>query len=72
MTPFRVDIPQVDLDDLRDQLARTRWTRSLPGTGWSRGVPVHWPQGNPGSHFVAMDELLAHAADIRAFFGQLR
>ena len=33
---------------------------------------VHWPQGNPGSHFVAMDEPLAHAADIRAFFKGLR
>ncbi|MEU8257209.1 alpha/beta fold hydrolase [Micromonospora inaquosa] len=33
---------------------------------------VHWPQGNPGRHFVAMDEPLAHAADIRAFFKGLR
>ena len=23
--PFRIDIPQDDLDDLRDRLARTRW-----------------------------------------------
>jgi pimeloyl-ACP methyl ester carboxylesterase len=40
MTPFRIDIPQADLDDLRERLARTRWTRQLPGDGWSRGVPV--------------------------------
>ncbi|MGC5307833.1 epoxide hydrolase family protein [Micromonospora zamorensis] len=53
MTPFRIDIPQSDLDDLSDRLARTRWPRSLPGTGWSRGVPVdylrelteHWASG---------------------------
>ncbi|WP_281898685.1 epoxide hydrolase family protein [Phytohabitans aurantiacus] len=40
MTPFRIDIPQADLDDLRERLARTRWTRQLPGDGWTRGVPV--------------------------------
>ncbi|WP_214416482.1 epoxide hydrolase family protein [Sphaerisporangium fuscum] len=38
--PFRIDIPQTDLDDLHDRLARVRPTRQLPGEGWSRGVPV--------------------------------
>jgi epoxide hydrolase len=38
--PFRVDVPQADLDDLRDRLARTRWPDELPGVGWSRGVPL--------------------------------
>ncbi|MBE1583160.1 epoxide hydrolase family protein [Nonomuraea angiospora] len=38
--PFRIDIPQADLDDLNDRLARTRWSRRLPGEGWSRGVPA--------------------------------
>jgi pimeloyl-ACP methyl ester carboxylesterase len=38
--PFRIDVPQADLDDLRDRLARTRWPSELPGVGWSRGVPV--------------------------------
>ncbi|MGN9908381.1 epoxide hydrolase family protein [Phytohabitans sp. LJ34] len=40
MTPFRIDIPAADLDDLRERLARTRWAGQLPGDGWSRGVPV--------------------------------
>ena len=40
MTPFRIDIPQADLDDLHDRLARTRWTEQLPGEGRQRGVPV--------------------------------
>jgi pimeloyl-ACP methyl ester carboxylesterase len=40
MKPFRIDIPQADLDDLRDRLARTRWPRQLPGDAWRRGVPV--------------------------------
>lgn len=38
--PFRIDIPQADLDDLRLRLARTRWIDDLPGTGWERGVPT--------------------------------
>jgi pimeloyl-ACP methyl ester carboxylesterase len=38
--PFRIDIPQADLDDLRDRLHRTRWPDELPGLGWSRGVPL--------------------------------
>ncbi|MEV0247798.1 epoxide hydrolase family protein [Nocardia sp. NPDC050712] len=37
--PFRIEIPQADLDDLRDRLARTRWIDQAPGTGWERGVP---------------------------------
>ncbi len=42
--PFRVEIPQADLDDLRDRLARTRWPDELPGVGWSRGVPLGYLQ----------------------------
>jgi len=38
--PFRIDVPQSDLNDLRDRLARTRWPDELPGVGWSRGVPM--------------------------------
>jgi pimeloyl-ACP methyl ester carboxylesterase len=38
--PFRIDVPQADLDDLHDRLDRTRWPRELPGVGWERGTPV--------------------------------
>jgi epoxide hydrolase len=38
--PFRIDIPQADLDDLRDRLHRTRWPDELPGVGWAYGVPL--------------------------------
>jgi epoxide hydrolase len=38
--PFRIEVPQADLDDLRERLARTRWPDELPGVGWSRGVPL--------------------------------
>jgi epoxide hydrolase len=38
--PFRIDIPQADVDDLRDRLAQTRWPDELHDVGWSRGVPL--------------------------------
>ena len=38
--PFRVEVPQADLDDLRERLARTRFPDEIPGVGWSRGVPL--------------------------------
>ena len=37
--PFRIQIPQRDLDDLHARLAHTRWPDEAPGTGWERGVP---------------------------------
>jgi hypothetical protein len=36
----RIDVPQADLDDLRDRLLSARWPGELPDVGWSRGVPT--------------------------------
>jgi pimeloyl-ACP methyl ester carboxylesterase len=38
--PFRIEIPQSDLDSLNGRLASARWPGELPGVGWSRGVPL--------------------------------
>ena len=38
--PFRIEVPQGELDDLRDRLQRTRWPAETLGAGWERGVPV--------------------------------
>ncbi|MGV9724950.1 epoxide hydrolase family protein [Nocardia beijingensis] len=40
ITPFRIDIDQTELDDLRDRLARTRWAEQIPGSGDTYGVSV--------------------------------
>jgi microsomal epoxide hydrolase len=40
VTPFRIDIPQADLDDLGARLARTRWPDEIPGAGWDYGIPL--------------------------------
>lgn len=42
MRPFRIEIPQADLDDLNRRLDSTRWPVELPGVGWDRGVPLDY------------------------------
>jgi len=37
--PFRIEIPQADLDYLHGRLSTARWPGDVPGTGWSRGIP---------------------------------
>jgi microsomal epoxide hydrolase len=38
--PFRVDVPQAELDDLRDRLDRTRWPDDYEGVGWDYGADL--------------------------------
>jgi pimeloyl-ACP methyl ester carboxylesterase len=42
MRPFRIEIPQADLDDLHRRLDATRWPDEVPGVGWDRGVPLDY------------------------------
>ncbi|MEV0093440.1 epoxide hydrolase family protein [Streptomyces sp. NPDC050738] len=37
---FRIDVPQADIDDLNDRLAKARWTDSGPGDEGEYGVSV--------------------------------
>lgn len=57
LIPFRIDIPQADVDDLHRRLTQTRWPHPVPGRedrdDFSRGTPVpylkdladHWRDG---------------------------
>ncbi|HLH46105.1 MAG TPA: epoxide hydrolase N-terminal domain-containing protein, partial [Acidimicrobiales bacterium] len=38
--PFRVDVPEEALEDLRLRLARTRFPNEIPGVGWDQGMPL--------------------------------
>ena len=40
LRPFRVDVPEAVLADLRERLMRTRWPDEVPDAGWTRGVPL--------------------------------
>ena len=38
--PARIEVPQLELDDLRSRLKRTRWSVELPGARSDYGVPI--------------------------------
>ncbi|MFF2371327.1 epoxide hydrolase family protein [Agromyces sp. NPDC058110] len=40
--PFVVDVPQADIDDLRERLARTRLPQAAPADDWTTGTPNHY------------------------------
>ncbi|NXY95215.1 epoxide hydrolase [Streptomyces sp. BR123] len=64
--PFRIEIPQDQLDDLRARLAATRWPDELHGVGWSRGVPVGYLRGLAEYWLTAYD-WRAHEAALNAY-----
>jgi len=36
--PFKIEVPEETLADLKERLAQTRWPDELPGTGWDYGT----------------------------------
>jgi microsomal epoxide hydrolase len=42
--PFRIDVPQAELEDLHARLARTRFPDDLRDVGWDLGVPRDYLQ----------------------------
>ncbi len=42
--PFRIQVPDADLADLRQRLRATRWPEAEPVPDWSQGVPLRWIQ----------------------------
>jgi pimeloyl-ACP methyl ester carboxylesterase len=44
LVPFRIDVDDAALDDLRDRLARTRWPNAETVDDWSQGVPLAYLQ----------------------------
>jgi epoxide hydrolase len=42
--PFRVDVPEAELEDLRARLLRTRWPERETVGDWSQGVPLAYLQ----------------------------
>jgi len=73
INPFRIDVPQADLDDLRERLARTRWPNELAGAGWDYGFPLarlrelaeHWRTGYDWrAHEARLNELAHFTTEI--------
>jgi epoxide hydrolase len=42
VVPYRIEVPQASVDDLKARLARTRWPDEAPGAGWTRGAPTDY------------------------------
>ena len=42
--PFRVEVPDADIEDLRDRLARTRWPDQIPNSAWDYGTDLAYLQ----------------------------
>ena len=42
--PFSIDIPESQLVDLRERLARTRWPEPETCDGWDQGIPLAYTQ----------------------------
>jgi pimeloyl-ACP methyl ester carboxylesterase len=72
--PFRIQIPQPDLDDLTDRLAHTRYTNELPPdpNGAQQGpVPPGWQYGVPVSYVRDLVEYWQHTYDWRTWEARL-
>ncbi len=41
-TPFTLCVPEAEIDDLRERLARTRFPDQAPGDPWAYGTEVDW------------------------------
>jgi pimeloyl-ACP methyl ester carboxylesterase len=63
--PFRVDVPQADLDDLESRLARVRWPDELPDVDWSHGVPLAYVR-ELVDHWLTGYDWRAHEARLNA------
>jgi len=44
ITPFRIEVGEQQLADLRERLARTRWPEPEPVSDWSQGIPLAYLQ----------------------------
>jgi len=40
ITPFRIEVPESELDDLRQRLRQTRWPDAETVDDWSQGIPL--------------------------------
>jgi epoxide hydrolase len=59
--PYRIEVPDAVLTDLRERLARTRWPEAIPGAEWDYGAKVdavrdlceYWRDGYDWRHHEA-------------------
>jgi epoxide hydrolase len=71
--PFTIAIPEADLDDLQERLARTRWIDAAEDDGWTYGIDLaymrelvdHWQHHYDWrQHEAALNRLAQFKADV--------
>ncbi|MEV0678640.1 epoxide hydrolase family protein [Actinosynnema sp. NPDC050436] len=61
MDPFRIEVPETELADLRQRLTSARWPAAPPDEGWDRGVPPSYLR-ELAEHWRATYDWRAHEA----------
>lgn len=64
--PFRIDIPQAQLDDLRRRLRDTRWPEREAVEDWTQGTPLSYVQ-QVCAHWAEVYDWRATEARLNAF-----
>jgi epoxide hydrolase len=64
--PFRIDVPEAQLDDLRERLKRTRWPDEIGENGWDYGVPLAYVK-ELAEHWSTDYDWRAHEARLNEY-----
>jgi pimeloyl-ACP methyl ester carboxylesterase len=64
--PFRANVSEVVLADLRERLAGTRWPEPVAGVGWTEGVDPGWLR-HVVKHWETRFDWRIHEARLNAF-----
>ena len=64
--PFTITVPEATLDDLRERLARTRWTDEVAGSGWEYGIALSYVK-KLVDHWQQRYDWRKHEAALKAF-----
>ncbi|HET9690520.1 MAG TPA: epoxide hydrolase [Acidimicrobiales bacterium] len=62
VTETRIEVPQTDLDDLAERLARARWPEPATVDGWRQGIPLDYLQALVGHWRTTYDWRAREAA----------
>jgi microsomal epoxide hydrolase len=64
--PFRIEVPDATLADLRERLARVRWPDQAPGAEWAFGTSLAYMK-DLVAHWKARYDWRAHEARLNSF-----